>query len=140
MEQILRETGQRVTRQRQVILTELRRMITHPTAKEIYEAVRYHLPQISLGTVYRNLGVLEDLGLLRRLECGGISRYDGDLHRHFHLQCVDCNQVYDIDQSLVKNLNMDLLKSQGFELLDYKLDFYGLCPSCKKLNHEMVSQ
>ena len=114
MEQILRETGQRVSRQRQVILTELRRMITHPTAKEIYEAVRYYLPQISLGTVYQNLGVLENLGLLRRLEC------------------VNCNQVYDIDQSLAQNLNVDLLKSQGFKLLDYKLDVYGLCPNCHK--------
>ncbi|MEC8891916.1 MAG: Fur family transcriptional regulator [Candidatus Poribacteria bacterium] len=132
MEQILRETGQRVTRQRQILLTELRKIGTHPTAKEIYEVVRCHLPKISLGTVYRNLGVLENLGFLRRLECGGISRYDGDLHRHFHLQCVNCNQVYDIDQSLVKNLNMDLLKSQGFKLLDYKLEFYGLCPSCQK--------
>jgi len=132
MEQILRETGQRVTRQRQILLTELRKMGTHPTAKEIYEVVRCHLPKISLGTVYRNLGVLENLGLLRRLECGGVSRYDGDLHRHFHLQCVNCNQVYDIDQLLVKNLNMDLLKSQGFKLLDYKLEFYGLCPSCQK--------
>lgn len=89
-------------------------MGTHSTAKEIYEAVRYHLPQISLGTVYQNLGALEDLGLLRRLEC------------------VNCNQVYDIDQSLAQNLNVDLLRSQGFKLLDYKLDVYGLCPNCHK--------
>ena len=132
MEQVLRKTGQRVTRQRQVLLTELRKMETHPTAKEIYEAVRCQLPKISLGTVYRNLGVLENLGLLRRLEYSDVSRYDGDLHRHFHLQCVNCNHVYDVDQSLIKNLNTDLLKSQGFELLDYKLEFYGLCPSCQK--------
>ena len=82
--------GYRVTRQRRIILEELRKMDSHPTAAKVYEIVRHRLPNISLGTVYRNLNVLDDLGLLQKIQYGNASHYDGNLQRHYHLKCVQC--------------------------------------------------
>ena len=131
MENELREMGYRVTRQRRIILEELRKMDVHPTATEVYEAVRDRLPNISLGTVYRNLNVLEAVGLLQKIQSGNTSRYDGDLHQHYHLKCVQCGQVFNVDSSLIQALDAHLLELEGFELLDYKLEFYGRCPDCR---------
>mgnify|MGYP001560062751 CR=1 FL=1 len=123
--------GYRVTRQRQIILEELRKMEVHPTATEVYEVVRARLPNISLGTVYRNLNILEALGFLQKIQCGNTSRYDGNLQRHYHLKCVECEKVYNVDSSIFQALDTHLLELEGFELLDYKLEFYGRCPSCQ---------
>ena len=87
----------RMTRQRAVILEELRKTTTHPTADELYGKVRERLPRISLGTVYRNLDFLADSGEIRRLEAAGTTkRFDGNMVEHQHVRCLCCGRIGDI--------------------------------------------
>ena len=79
---------QRVTRQRRVILEELRKLTSHPTAPALYEVVRRRLPRISLGTVYRNLELLARAGFIQRLDLQGAeARFDGNPEHHYHVRC-----------------------------------------------------
>jgi Fe2+ or Zn2+ uptake regulation protein len=88
----------RNTRQRSVILDILRETSTHPTAEMIYQNARRVLPNISLGTVYRNLNFLRDQGTVREIRPseGGSSRFDGADKPHAHFHCVHCNALLDI--------------------------------------------
>ena len=88
----------RMTKQRQVILEELRKVKTHPTADDMYQMLRKKMPKISLGTVYRNLEILSESGIIQKLDVGGTQkRFDGDISIHSHVRCVDCGRVGDID-------------------------------------------
>ena len=87
----------RVTRQRTVILEELRKLTCHPTADELCDIVRRRLPHISLGTVYRNLDHLAEEGIVLRLDMAGKSkRYDGNIQPHQHVCCIYCGRVADV--------------------------------------------
>ena len=122
---------QRNTRQREVVLEELRAASFHPTAAELYELARARLPKISLGTVYRNLEVLAENGVIRKLEIAGAeARFDGDLVRHHHVRCIRCGRVDD-----VRGVSADFEKGEvsdlsGYEILGFRLDFVGVCPVC----------
>jgi Fe2+ or Zn2+ uptake regulation protein len=123
----------RMTRQRQVILDEVRRKNNHPAADEIYERVRKRLPRISLGTVYRNLDVLCELGEIQRLELSGaIKRYDGIPKKHYHIRCVSCNRVDDAPIAPLNELEDDLYGTTVFEIIGHNLEFTGLCPQCSR--------
>jgi len=131
---------QRMTPQRRVILEELRKLCTHPTADELYEIVRRRLPRISLGTVYRNLDLLSKAGAVRRLQApGSPARFDGDLHTHYHIHCVVCGRVDDVD-GLPLGINGPQLDNIGesrgafssYRLLGYRIDFSGVCPACQR--------
>lgn len=120
--------------QREVILEELKKVITHPTADEIYMIVRKIIPNISLGTVYRNLELLSDLGEIDKLEFGNNQkRFDGNIIKHEHLICEKCNSIRDIIPKGIKNLNSNLdefiLKNR---LKSYKLILTGLCEECNE--------
>ena len=125
----LRQEGYRFTRQRRIIFEEVQQQ-HHPSAKEIYDAVRARLPNISLGTVYRGLGVLVELRLIRKVEHGAYARFDANLAEHHHLICTDCDQLLDVDAPLSEPLNTQQFKARGFEVQGYKLELYGLCPTC----------
>jgi len=87
----------RSTRQRDVILEDLRSVKTHPTADEVYEMSRKRVPDISLATVYRNLERMSELGVITRLDLSaGKRRYDGDVSRHYHFRCPVCGRVFDL--------------------------------------------
>ena len=88
----------RNTRQRAVILDILRESHAHPTAEMIYKDARRVVPNISLGTVYRNLNFLRDQGLVREIRPsdGGSSRFEGILSPHGHFHCVECHGLLDI--------------------------------------------
>ncbi len=126
------KAGQRKTKQRQVILEELQRLRTHPTASELYEVVRQRLPRLSLGTVYRNLELLVESGFARKIEsAGGQARFDGDLSQHYHVRCEECGEVAD-----VFGLPSDIVRGEfeelnGYRVSGYKLEFVGLCPHCQ---------
>ena len=130
LSQELKQKGHRFTRQRQIILEEVQKRESHPNATEIYEAVRQRIPNISLGTVYRGLGLLVGLGLIRRLEQEDSSRFDFNLSEHYHLVCTNCKQIFDIDTSILEKLNTYGLEAAGFEINGLKLQLHGLCPSC----------
>ncbi len=118
----------RMTRQRKVILEELRGTDTHPTADEIYERVRLKLPRISLGTVYRNLQTLVSDGQVRTLSSGGRMRYDGALHDHCHVRCAVCGVVGDVP---AREITGQPCQSGDFRILGYKIEFVGICPECE---------
>jgi Fe2+ or Zn2+ uptake regulation protein len=123
----------RMTPQRRIILEELRKLDTHPSADELYRIVRRRLPRISLGTVYRNLEVLSRMGVIRRLELGGQQmRFDGRLQAHQHIQCIECGRIDDLPAgTAVTECDRDLLAGTGYEVLERRVEFVGMCPSCR---------
>jgi Fur family transcriptional regulator, peroxide stress response regulator len=132
---LLQEKNHRITKQRQVILEELRKLNTHPSADEIYKVVRRRLPRISLGTVYRNLEVLSALGKIQKLELSGsLKRFDWNTKKHYHIRCVRCNRVDDAPIAPLNQLENDLYKATVFEIIGHNLEFVGFCPECSKKN------
>jgi Fur family ferric uptake transcriptional regulator len=123
----------RMTRQREAILQALREGGGHPTADEIHERVRVSLPHISLGTVYRNLALLSQAGLIRHLELGGEpSRFDGDLHPHYHVRCRRCGRVADAPMGTRHDLDDAAREVSDYEVFSHRLEFIGLCPNCRE--------
>ena len=121
----------RMTRQRAVILEELRKTKSHPTADELYSIVRERLPRISLGTVYRNLDFLADSGEIRRLEAAGSTkRFDGDISWHQHVRCLRCGRIGDVMQPLATP-SVDGIQVEGFfTIVGSRMEFDGLCAEC----------
>jgi Fur family ferric uptake transcriptional regulator len=123
----------RMTAQRRIILEELRTVHTHPTAGEIYEMVRRRLPRISLGTVYRNLEILSEIGMIQKLEMAGTQkRFDGAVENHYHVRCIRCGRVDDVLADPIPMMNEALAAVGDYEILWHRLEFVGLCPRCKK--------
>jgi len=126
-------TQRRNTRQRQVVLEELRATRSHPTAGELYHSVRDRLPRISLGTVYRNLDILQETGdVIRLAGCvGQEARYDGNPEPHLHLQCQRCQRVCDLDTVLpvLDDLVGSTLEGHGID--GYHVILRGVCRHCR---------
>ena len=122
----------RNTRQRQVVLEELRKLDTHPTASDIYEITRRRLPKISLGTIYRNLELLVQMGFVRRLETtGSEARFDGDVAAHYHIRCGRCGRVADAHGLAEDPVKADVSELAGYEIIGFHLEFEGICPECR---------
>ena len=121
------------TAQRRVILEELRKVKIHPTADEVYDMARQHIPKISLATVYRNLEAMADKGDILRLDIAGRRRrYDGDISPHFHLRCQECGGVSDIPLAAISDIAHSLNKLKGTAGIEgYTLEFRGVCQNCK---------
>jgi len=120
-----------MTRQRKVILEELRKVDTHPSADEVYEMVRKRLPRISLGTVYRNLEILSEKGENQKLELGcTLKRFDGIAENHYHIRCLQCDRVVDAPEDVDVAVNHDLKNTTKFKIVGHKLEFIGICPDC----------
>lgn len=125
------DNNMRLTSQRQVILEELKKVKSHPTANEVYDMVRKRLPRIGLGTVYRNLDLLAEKGIINKLEVGGEQkRFDGDTSPHYHIRCVKCNQVEDIFIERAKGLEKSAASSCKYKILDHHVQFSGICCKC----------
>lgn len=123
----------RNTRQRQVVLDELRKLATHPTAAELYELTRRRLPKISLGTVYRNLELLVRRGVIRKIETGDSeARFDGKVHRHHHVRCLRCGRVDDAHALLANPMNVIGGQVNDYEILGFRLEFVGVCRECRR--------
>jgi Fe2+ or Zn2+ uptake regulation protein len=130
----LEQAGWRCTRQREAVFAFLRSASTHPTAEQVFEAVRRRIPNISLATVYKALEALVDAGLAARLadSAGGPVHYDGRPEAHYHLRCERTGQLQDLplpyDPDLLARLAPDLivsLREQGFEVLGHRLEIIG---------------
>ena len=122
----------RMTRQRKVIIEELRKVDTHPSADEVYEMVRKRLPHISLGTVYRNLEILSAKGEIQKLELGcTLKRFDGIAENHYHIRCLHCDRVVDAPADFDVTVNHDFKNATGYKIMGHKLEFIGICPDCQ---------
>ncbi len=121
-----------MTKQRKVIVEELKKLKTHPTATVLYELVRKRLPKISLGTVYRNLDLLAEAGIIQKLETAGTQkRFDGTVENHYHVRCIQCGQVDDLPLPLLGDIEGLLGGLSNYKILSHRLEFQGVCPSCQ---------
>ncbi|MDZ7699417.1 MAG: transcriptional repressor [Deltaproteobacteria bacterium] len=135
----------RLTKQRQVILETLKSDYSHPTADEVYEKVRHQLPKISLATVYRNLEILAETGLIQELDPGRKQmRFDPNTHAHYHLTCVRCGRVEDmagdISESPMKNIEKALGRLTKYGIFGHKLEFVGLCSKCMEAGYTLPEE
>ena len=126
--------GLKHSRQRDAIAENLRHRKDHPTADMIYKDIRNVYPNISLGTVYRNLSLLVELGEAKKITTGtGAEHYDGDTHPHNHFICRSCGNVLDmndfIDCGKIKLLAADQFDGQ---IEDCSILLYGVCGECLK--------
>lgn len=125
------EMNFRLSKQRKVILEELRKVSSHPTADEVYDMVRRILPRISLGTVYRNLEFLCSKGLVLKLGGPGQQkRFDGHADPHPHIRCEVCSRIVDVMDE-VKTPVLPEGCDQGFTILNCNIEFVGICPDCR---------
>ena len=128
-----KERNLRMTRQRQSILEELRKTNTHPSADEIFGRVRQQMPRISLGTVYRNLEILSELGEIQTIEmAGSLKRFDAIATNHYHIRCVSCDRLVDAPLEVSQALENAVQAHTDFYILDHKVEFSGLCPACRR--------
>lgn len=120
-----------MTRQRRVILEELKAMHTHPTADELHQRVRVRMPSISLATVYRNLKLLAESGFITEMRTTGAQRrYEGNVHDHYHLMCVRCGRVDDAPVPADSDLQEAVDHATGYRVLAHRVEFLGICPEC----------
>ncbi len=125
----------RKSKQKEAILRVLKSSTSHPTAEWIYEQVKREIPNISLGTVYRNLRLLTEVGEILELDLAGtISRFDGNSRNHYHFRCERCGRVFDLDEPVDTTMNDKIARKTGFEVTHHRLEFRGLCGDCQRLN------
>lgn len=121
----------RMTKQRQIILDVLRGTHTHPTADWIYEKVRETVPRISLGTVYRNLRVLKEMGDIQELNYGSTySRFDANREPHYHFVCKECGAVMDVGLPVITHYDAEVADAVNGRVDFHRMEFYGACPNC----------
>jgi len=124
--------SRRNTTQRKVILEELRCSHRHVTASELYRVVRQRIPNISLGTIYRNLDLLHQDGLISKLETAGReTRFDGDLSSHYHLRCRRCGRIEDISDPVSVRVEGRITSVTGWDIGGPQIEFSGSCPDCR---------
>ncbi len=123
---------QRMTKQRRIILEEIRNVRTHPTADELYQIVRKRLPCISLGTVYRNLELLATNGdILKISMAGNQKRFDGTAFPHSHVHCTRCGAVADVESApSTDHVDLGTVTAPNFSITHSVLNFYGVCSKC----------
>lgn len=123
----------RTTSQQRIVLDFVKSVKTHPSAETVYEKVRKKLPQISLGTVYRNLAALKARNEILEIPLKTTSRYDGDTSSHSHFVCDECESVRDLASICSDVLKCEKLGIKNLELgniRNYQLNFYGTCFKC----------
>ena len=125
--------GKRYSRQRELIYQALCQTDEHPTAEMVYRWLKPENPALSLGTVYRNLNLLADEGVIRRMSFP-VERYDAKTAPHPHFCCDQCGGVYDLELPYDPELDHQALLSSGHDVTGHELTFHGLCKKCKPLH------
>ena len=128
-------TTTRKTKQKEAILRLVKGTNSHPTADWVYEQVRREIPNISLGTVYRNLKLLQQEGGIMDLALAGtVNRFDGRTDNHFHFRCEQCGHIFDVDEPVDREIDERVAQKTGFEVFYHRLEFHGLCKGCQSRN------
>ena len=105
----------------------------HVTANEVYEFIKEEYPTIGKGTVYRNLDILVEEGALRKVEVpNGPNRFDFTLKNHYHVRCIKCGEIFDVDMDQIPDLLERIHNTHGIEFVDYDISFKGICPKCRE--------
>lgn len=127
----LKMNGVRMTPQRHAILSYLMDSMSHPTADEIYKALSPIYPSISVATIYNNLRLFVEAGLVRELTYGDdSSRFDSDLSDHYHAICKKCGQIVDFEYPPLLEVEKTASHATGFVVEGHRMEIYGLCSTC----------
>ena len=127
-----REKGLKVTSQRLAICTFILSRKDHPTAEQIYQELRNEYPTISLGTIYKTLHLLQELGLIQELGFNeGSVRYDSDMELHINMVCSKCGKISDYKAENVEKLWSAIISDLGFKPKGQRIDIYFECNDCK---------
>jgi len=122
----------RQTKQREAVLKAIAGSSSHPTADMIYDEVRKAIPEISKGTVYRNLRVLQEMGQVLELTLDGhVSRYEAKQDSHYHFRCESCGRVSDLDIPVDEDMNRRVSAITGLKVARHQLEFCGICDECQ---------
>lgn len=122
----------RKSKQRDAVYAELVSRTDHPTAEQIYMALKPEMPNISLATVYRNLRMLTQMGKIITLYTDTSDHFDATVEPHYHLYCTKCGQIYDLDMPLIPEIDAAAKKCKEGKVNSYSLVFHGICASCLK--------
>ena len=121
---------ERRSKQRDAIICELCSRYDHPTAMDLYLSVREEIPNLSLGTLYRNLSQLEENGQVIRIPDGSTDRFDGNVNPHAHFKCLSCGKVYDLMS--FSNDTLSFSDEIIGNVVNYSLMAFGSCKHCNK--------
>lgn len=124
------------SRQRESIKLFLMNRKDHPTADMVYVNMREKFPHISLGTVYRNLSLLAELGEITKVSTGGAERFDANREPHYHFICRRCQAVLDMELPLVKSLEAEAARDFDGTIQSHTATFYGICPQCMEMERK----
>lgn len=129
-----KEHHHKLTPQRLAIINILSHSEGHPSVEDIYRQLQSNFPGVSEATVYRNILLIKSLGEVLELGFAGEStRYDGRKpHPHPHIVCVKCKKIVDPDLESLNEMTKEITEESGFDILTYRLDFFGICPDCRK--------
>ena len=129
----LSASDRRFSRQRAAVLKNVVNRRDHPTADMVYVSLRRDYPKISLATVYRNLSLLTQLHMIRRLHCGdGTEHYDGDISDHDHFICTECGRIVDLFKDADDKIREAFPVNAEIARIDYRaLVYYGICTECR---------
>jgi Fur family transcriptional regulator, peroxide stress response regulator len=128
----LRENGHKITPQRLAIVKIIAESDGHPSVENIYDQLKTDFPTMSLATVYRNIVLIKTMGEV--LELGfsdGSNRYDGNKpYPHPHVICIKCKKIVDPELDSLDEIKKEVASETNFEILNHRLDFFGICSDC----------
>ncbi len=135
----LLQSRYRLTKQRAAVLRALGDG-THLSAETILERVRNELPGVSLGTIYRTLDILREIGLVQIFSYGGIAaRYEATLEKHHHIMCTQCRSLTNVRADGIGEIAHAIAQREGFTETDYALTIVGRCADCLKIRERRDS-
>lgn len=136
----LKSKGYKLTPQRRAILNIIvKNEGSHLTTEELYDLVKIECPEIGLATVYRTVQLLEEMGVVSKIDLDdGCSRYElvnrDENHQHHHLICSECSKIIEVKDDLLEELEQNIEKEYNFKIKNHSLKFYGICDQCQKKN------
>ena len=128
---LLRDDGFKITPQRTAIVDYLLRTEDHPSAELIHKVVRRKYPMVSLSTVYKTLELLREKKLVNEIEVEGEARFDAHTDEHINLVCVSCGKIEDVDEDLLKEIQVKAAKKSKYVILQSSFELSGYCSLCK---------
>ncbi|MDO4179443.1 MAG: transcriptional repressor [Phascolarctobacterium sp.] len=134
--------AKRNTIQRQLVIAAVRFLANHPTAEEVYDRITQEYPDISKGTVYRNLNSLVESGLLGKISVpSGADRFDHILARHYHIKCTRCGKFMNVENfEYIPDLEDKVAALTGYKMDHHDIVFSGVCPDCQNIAVEQIGE
>ena len=121
----------RNTVQKNLVLHAVSELGNHATADEVYQFVKAEAPSVSRGTVYRNLNILAGDHEIQKIEVPGeADRFDHQTFDHYHVRCIQCGRVSDVDMDVIPDMIGHIRNPHGFVFLECEVTFKGICPNC----------